>query len=46
VRLEVWPLHLALEDADLVAKNQDLDLLASSERNAMTTSSIRRRSPQ
>jgi hypothetical protein len=27
VRPEVWPLHLAAEDVELVAENQDLDLL-------------------
>jgi hypothetical protein len=27
VRLEDWPLHLTIEDVELVAENYDLDLL-------------------
>jgi hypothetical protein len=27
VRLEDWPLYLAVEDVELVAENYDLDLL-------------------
>lgn len=30
VRLEDWPLYLAVEDVQLLAENYDLDLLASS----------------